>query len=73
MCMIQLSIISETGSGDLIGSSTRKLTVFDFWPHTEKLAVCDENSWSARLSFLTVTPFYEPITEVVLLTWLMRG
>ena len=35
--------------------------------------VCDENSWSARLCFLTVTPFYELITEVVLLTCYLRG
>ena len=56
-----------------MGSSTRNLTVFDFCPHTEKLTVCDENSWLARLCFLTVTPFYEPITEVVLLTCYLRG
>ena len=52
----------------LIGSLTRNLTVFVFLPHTEKLTVCDKNSWSERLCFLTVTPFYEPITEVILLT-----
>ena len=39
----------------------------------EKLTVCDENSWSARLCFLTETPFYKPITEVVLLTYYLRG
>ena len=47
----------------LIGSLTRNLTVFDFLPHTEKITVCDKNSWSARLCFVTGTPFYEPITE----------
>ena len=57
----------------LIGSLTGNLTVFVFLPHTEKLTVCDKNSWSERLCFLTVTPFYEPITEVILLTCYLRG
>ena len=41
--------------------------------NTEKLNVCDENSWSKPLCFVTVTPFYEPITEVVLLTCYLHG
>ena len=57
----------------LIGNSTRNLTAFVFWPHTEKLTVSDGNSWSARLCFLTATPFYELITEVLLLTCYLRG
>ena len=68
----QLSIISETGPGAPDRQFDKK-SVFDFRPHTEKPTVCDQSSWSARLCFLIVTPFYEPITEVVLLTCYLRG
>ena len=52
----------------LIGSLTRNLLT----AHWE-LTGCDENSWSAHLCFVIVTPFYEPITEVVLLTCYLCG
>ena len=68
-CQLSLKPAQE----HLIGSSTQNLTVFVFWLHSEKLTVCVKNSWSVRLCFLTVTPFYEPITEVILLTCYLRG
>ena len=65
----QLSTISETGSGApdrqfVKKSSDRTLRNLSF--------VTKIVGWGVFV-FLTFTPFYEPLTEVVLLTWYLRG
>ena len=61
-CQSSLKLAQE----QLIGSSTRNLLT----AHWETYHLWQK--WLARLCFVTVTPFYEPITEVVLLTWYSR-